>query len=88
MIFQILKTGAEPNKRFLQLTMLGDSWTSQFFSHRFFSIEEAKTHLDRFEAQGLAVHMIWVDTSEEKPMGVWGEVNLPAWLSSKKLQKT
>mgnify|MGYP003651201204 CR=1 FL=1 len=78
MIYQILKTGAEPHKRFLALTRLGDLFSTSYGSTRFDSIEKAKIHLDRLKSQGLAVHMIYVNTCKIDHLPAWGEVNRDA----------
>ena len=63
--FEILKVGAEPNKRFLSITMNGHHWTSQGYAHKFLSLDSAVEEANRHEN----VLIIWVSKTS------WGEVN-------------
>ena len=62
--FEILKVGAEPNKRFLQKRMTGSHWTNKFHAHKFFTLKEASDEASSHEN----VKIIWVNGSS------WGEV--------------
>ena len=55
--FEILRVGAELDKRFLQKTMNGVLWTSGNFSHKFASLAEAEAEASKHES----VAIIWVD---------------------------
>ena len=63
--FEILKVGAELEKRFLQKTMNGVNWTSSHFAHKFLSLDSAVEEANRLEN----VLTIWVSKTS------WGEVN-------------
>ncbi len=79
MIYQILKTGADVNERFLSVTMLGNHWTSQYYGFRFLSLVDANNKLNSLKSEGVECHMIYVNNSwRENGMPSWGEVNRDA----------
>tara|TARA_Y100000310_G_scaffold312566_1_gene360001 strand:- start:245 stop:481 length:237 start_codon:yes stop_codon:yes gene_type:complete len=65
--FEILKVGAEPNKRFLVKGMCQPwvRWSSQHYAHKFFTLKEASDEASSLEN----VVIIWVNGN------TWGEVN-------------
>ena len=63
--FEILRVGAELDKRFLQKTMNGVKWTSSHFAHKFLSLDSAVEEANKHEC----VLIIWVSLTS------WGEVN-------------
>jgi hypothetical protein len=69
--FEILKVGAEPNKRFLVKGMVQTHWSSQHYSHKFLTLKEASDEASSHEN----VTIIWVNGN------TWGEVN-PSVLDS------
>jgi len=69
--FEILKVGAEPNKRFLVKGMVQTHWSSQHYAHKFLTLKEASDEASSYEN----VTIIWVNGSS------WGEV-APSVLAS------
>ena len=68
MHYQILKVGAELDKRFLAVTRLGNLWTSAYGSTRFKTLEKAQAVADSCSR---STRILWVDDSHPAK---WGEV--------------
>ena len=71
--YEVLKVGAEPDKRFLQKTMRGANWTSSSFAHKFLDLGEAVKEQRQHES----TYIIWVGVHPASSDGRkgWGEVN-------------
>ncbi len=71
--YEVLKVGAEPNKRFLVKGMVQDHWSSQHYDHKFLdlgqAVEEQRQH------ENTCIIWVGVHPASSDEQKSWGEVN-------------
>ena len=64
-----------PKKPYLVITMMGNSWGSKSYAHKFLCLDSAKYMLEDINANGKIAFIEWHDKSPCPKLGAWGEVN-------------
>ena len=67
-----------PRKPYLVTTMMGNSWGSRSYAHKFLCLDSAKYMLEDINANGKIAFIEWHDESPCPKFGALGEVNTSA----------
>ena len=62
-----------PKKPYLVITMMGNSWGSKSYAHKFLCLDSAKYMLEDINANGKIAFIEWRDESPCPQRGAWGE---------------